>query len=154
LNCLVAATGFMSASNLTRFHTGHPFGPEGYKTIAYEIFLQLGRRMPGTVIVSTSYAELLYGLAKGFRELLRFGLAERVPCLCAAGPEGRAPLYRAMTGNAAAVEVAGPPSLAAGIATTVSGYRGALALRESGGRALTFSEVGISGGSAPPIASF
>jgi threonine synthase len=143
LNRIVAATGFMPASNLTRFHTGHPFGPEGYKTIAYEIFLQLGRRMPGTVIVPTGYGELLYGVAKGFRELVRFGLAERVPCLCSAEPAGRGPLHRAYHANAAAAEVEGPGSRAVAIAATVGGYRGVAALRESGGRALLFSEESV-----------
>lgn len=140
LNRIVAETGFMPASNLTRFHTGHPFGPEGYKTIAYEIFLQLGRTMPGSVIVPTGYGELLYGVAKGFRELVKFGLSERVPRLCSAEPEGRAPLYRALQGNAAAVEVAGPASRAAGITTTAGGYRGIVTLRDSGGTPLLFSE--------------
>lgn len=143
LNRLVDATGLMPASNLTRFHTGHPFGPEGYKTIAYEVFLQLGRRMPGTVIVPTGYGELLYGLAKGFGELVRFGLADRPPRLCSAEPEGRAPLFHAAAGNAAAVEVDGPASLAAGIAATVGGYRGVLALRQTGGRPLLFSERSV-----------
>jgi threonine synthase len=143
LNRIVAETGFMPASNLTRFHTGHPFGPEGYKTIAYEIFLQLGRILPGTVVVPTGYGELLYGVAKGFRELVRFGLAERVPRLCSAEPEGRGPLHRALQGNAAVVEVDGPASRAAGITTTVGGYRGVVALRDSGGAALLFSEESV-----------
>ena len=143
LNRIVAETGFMPASNLTRFHTGHPFGPEGYKTIAYEIFLQLGRRAPGTVIVPTGYGELLYGLHKGFRELVAFRLADRVPRLYSAEPAGRAPLHCAMQGNAAAAEVAGPASVAAGITTTVGGYRGVVALRESGGNALRFSEQSV-----------
>ena len=143
LNRIVAATGFMPASNLTRFHTGHPFGPEGYKTIAYEIFLQLGRRVPGTVIVPTGYGELLYGVGKGFRELVQMGLAERVPQLCSAEPAGRAPLYHAMHANAAALEVDGRPSLATAIATTVGGYRGVVALRDSAGRALTFAEQSV-----------
>ncbi|HTV90047.1 MAG TPA: pyridoxal-phosphate dependent enzyme [Stellaceae bacterium] len=145
LNRLVAATGFMPASNLTRFHTGHPFGPEGYKTIAYEIFLQLGRRVPGTVIVPTGYGELLYGLSKGFRDLTRHGLADDVPRLCSAEPAVRGPLHRAVQGNAAAIEVQGPASLAAGIAATVGGYRGVLALRDGAGRALLFSEESVRG---------
>lgn len=143
LNRIVAETGFMPASNLTRFHTGHPFGPEGYKTIAYEIFAQLGRKMPGTVVVPTGYGELLYGVAKGFRELVRFGLAERTPRICSAEPEGRGPLHRALRGNAAAVEVEGPASRAAGIATSVGGYRGVVALRDSGGAPLLFAEDSV-----------
>ena len=65
LNRIVDETGFMPASNLTRFHTGNAFGPEGYKTIAYEIFSQLGGRVPGTVVLPTGYGELLFGVSKG-----------------------------------------------------------------------------------------
>jgi threonine synthase len=54
LKRIVAETGFMPASNLTPFPTGNPYGPEGYKTIAYEIFAQLGE-MPGTVVAPTCY---------------------------------------------------------------------------------------------------
>ncbi len=133
----------MPASNLTRFHTGNAFGPEGYKTIAYEIFAQLGRRMPGTVVVPTGYGELLYGLAKGFREIVRFGLAEKMPHLCSAEPAERGPLAQAMRRNAAAMEVAGPASLAAGIAVTVGGFRGVLAVRDSGGSSLLFCEESL-----------
>lgn len=143
LNRIVTETGFLPASNLTRFHTSNAFGPEGYKTIAYEIFAQLGRRMPGTVVVPTGYGELLYGLAKGFREIVRFGLAEKMPRLCSAEPAERGPLAQAMRRNAAAVEVAGPASLAVGIAVTVGGFRGVLAVRDSGGSSLLFSDESV-----------
>lgn len=143
LNRIVAETGYMPASNLTRFPTGNPFGPEGYKTIAYEIFAQLGGRMPGTVVAPTGYAELLFGVAKGFREIIRFGLAERMPRLCSAEPALRGPLAQAMRRNAAAVEVDGPASRAAGIAVGVNGFRGVLAVRDSGGSALLFQEAAL-----------
>jgi threonine synthase len=141
LKRIVDETGLMPASNLTRFHTSNPFGPEGYKTLAYEIFAQLGGQEPGTVVLPTGYGELLFGVAKGFRELLRLGLASRMPRILSAAPAVRAPLAYAMAHNAAAAEVHGPPSLAAGIACTVSSYRGAVALRDSGGRPLTFREA-------------
>lgn len=140
LRRVVEEAGFMPASNLTRFHTGNPFGPEGYKTIAYEIFSQLGGEVPGTVVLPTGYGEMLYGVAKGFREIRSFRLATRMPRIVSAEPAVRAPLARAMGRNEAAAEVSGPDSLAAGIACTVSGYRAAVGLRESGGRALTFRE--------------
>ncbi|MFE3761572.1 hypothetical protein ACFXPI_07380 [Streptomyces sp. NPDC059104] len=38
-------------SNLTQTHTGHAFGTEGYKTIAYEIHADLG--VPAPVFVPT-----------------------------------------------------------------------------------------------------
>lgn len=141
LRRIIDETGFMAASNLTRFHTGNPFGPEGYKTIAYEIVAQLGGRVPGTVVLPTGYGEMLFGVHKGFREMKALGVTARVPRLLSAEPGVRAPLARAMAQNVAAAEVTGPGSLAAGIACTVSSYRAAVALRESGGRALTFGEA-------------
>jgi threonine synthase len=130
----------MPASNLTRFHTGNPFGPEGYKTLAYEIFNQLGGSIPGTVVLPTGYGELLFGVAKGFRELKDLGLTKSLPRIFSAEPAVRAPLAHAMSSNKAAAEVSGPPSLAAGIACTVSSYRAVVALRNSHGGALTFGE--------------
>jgi threonine synthase len=140
LNRIIDETGFMPASNLTRFHTGNPFGPEGYKTIAYELFAQLGGRVPGTVVLPTGYGELLFGVAKGFRELKQLGVSDAIPRILSAEPGVRAPLAHAMACNQAAAEVSGPGSLAAGIACTVSSYRAAVALRGSNGSALTFRE--------------
>ena len=71
----------------------------------------------------------------------KLGLAARMPRILSAEPAVRAPLAYAVAHNEAAAEVSGPPSLAAGIACTVSSYRGAVALRESGGRPLTFHET-------------
>jgi threonine synthase len=140
LNRIVDETGFMPASNLTRFHTGNPFGPEGYKSLAYELFNQLGERPPGTVVLPTGYGELLFGIAKGFLELKKMGVTKTVPRILSAEPAVRAPLARAMMRNEAAAEVSGPPSLAAGIACTVSSYRAIVALRDTGGHPLTFQE--------------
>ena len=139
LNRIIDETGFMPASNLTRFHTGNAFGPEGYKTIAYELYLQLVS-VPGTVVIPTGYGELLFGIAKGFRELHRFGVTDAVPRIVSAEPAVRAPLALALAWNEAAVEVSGPGSLAAGIACSVNSYRAVVALRDSAGRALTVKE--------------
>jgi threonine synthase len=140
LKRIVDEAGFMPASNLTRFHTSNAFGPEGYKTLAYEIFAQLGGEVPATVVVPTGYGELLFGVSKGFRELVRLGASSKMPRILSAEPAVRAPLAYAMAHNEAAAEVSGPASLAAGIACTVSSFRGVVALRESGGYALTFQE--------------
>jgi threonine synthase len=143
LRRIVQETGFMPASNLTRFHTGNPFGPEGYKTIAYELFGQMNGMVPATVVLPTGYGELLFGVTKGFAELKRYGLIDRVPHILSAEPAVRAPLARAMRSNLAAAEVQGAPSLATGIACTVSSYRATAALRLAHGNALTFSEETI-----------
>lgn len=133
LRDVVERLGFMPVSNRTVTHTGHPFGPEGYKTIAYELFLQLGRRIPAAVCVPTGYGELLFGVWKGFRELRTLGVADRTPLLVACEPATRAPLGRAIATGQPALIVEPTPTDAYAVAVSVGGYRGVVALRESGG---------------------
>ncbi|WP_210245184.1 threonine synthase [Martelella alba] len=143
LRRIVNETGFMPASNLTRFHTGNPYGPEGYKTIAYELFLQLDHTVPDHILAPTGYGEMLFGVWKGFQELKRLGLVDRLPTIYACEPAIRGPLRRAVSSNAAAAEVSGPASIAVGIACAVSSYRGAVAIESRADRALPASETEI-----------
>lgn len=129
-------TSWYPASTFTPTPTGPPYGPEGYKTIAYEIWLQLGKRMPGAVFVPTGYAELLYGVWKGFRELGQLGLAPSTPRMVACEPASRAPLARAMATGVPIAAVPPEATVAYAIAATVNGYRGVVALQESGGFAV------------------
>ncbi|MFB6160331.1 MAG: pyridoxal-phosphate dependent enzyme [Haloferacaceae archaeon] len=135
--------GYQPVSNLTRTHTGHPFGPEGYKTVGYELFRQLDGRAPGTVFVPTGYAELLYGVWKGFRELSALGVADATPRMVACEPAARAPLSAALAADEAARTVAAAPTDAASIGVTVGGYRGVRAVRESGGTAYALADGAI-----------
>lgn len=142
LNRIVDEFGYYPVSNLTETgHTGHPFGPEGYKPIAYEIVAARGGSVPDAVIVPTGYAELLYGVCKGFRELKRFGRIDRLPRLIAVEPETRGPLRHAVAAGTPFAKVAAGPTAAAGIGSLVSGYRGVLALRETDGRAVGVSDA-------------
>jgi threonine synthase len=140
LRDLVARTGFHPVSNLTHYHTGHPFGPEGYKTIAYEIFSGLGGEVPGTVIIPTGYGELLYGVWKGFKELHLLGAASRMPRMFSAEPQVRGPLARAIAAGKKMIEVEPRSGLASSVMGTVNSYRGVLTIEQSSGRALTASD--------------
>jgi threonine synthase len=131
---IVERTGLHPVSNLTVTHTGHAWGPEGYKTVAYEIHADLGT--PAAVFVPTGYGELLFGVAKGFAELRRLGLADRVPPVHACEPAAGGPLAEAVRRGSPAAEVAVGPTDAYAIACPVGGHRGVVALRETGGRAL------------------
>lgn len=132
LRDIVDRLGFHPVSNRTATHTGHPFGPEGYKTIAYELFLQLGRAVPAAVFVPTGYAELLFGVWKGFAELRDLGIARAMPTIVACEPGARAPLARAVAAGLPATVVDPAPSAAYSAAVTVGGYRGVVAVREGG----------------------
>jgi threonine synthase len=131
--------GFHPASNLTDTHTGHPFGPEGYKTIAYELAAQVGDA-PGTVFVPTSGAELLFGVWKGFRELADLGVTDGMPTLAAVEPAARGPLAEAVAAGADAATVEPEPTAQHSIKATVNSYRGVHAVEDSDGFVVTVSD--------------
>ncbi|MGI5346977.1 threonine synthase [Streptomyces sp. CA-250714] len=133
--------GFHPVSNLTRFHTGHAFGPEGYKTVAYEIAAELG--VPRAVFVPTGYGELLFGVWKGFDELHRLGLTDRVPRLFACEPAAGGPLTAALRADVPATRVEVGGTDAYGIDCRVNSYRGVLAVRNSNGRALRVDDTAM-----------
>ncbi|MGP4000582.1 threonine synthase [Streptomyces sp. 8N706] len=135
---IVDRVGYHPVSNLTPTHTGHAFGPEGYKTIAYEIFTQLG--VPEAVFLPTGYGELLFGVWKGFAELVRLGLAPRTPRMYGCEPAAGGPLHAALRQGRPAVRVSVGPTEAYAIDSSVGGYRAVVAVRESGGDALIVTD--------------
>ncbi|MGW2145275.1 threonine synthase [Nonomuraea bangladeshensis] len=136
---IVDRLGYHPISNQTVTHTGHPFGPEGYKTIAYELFLQLGA-VPAAVFAPTGYAELLFGIWKGFTELRLLGLSEATPRMYACESAAGGPHAHALGTGAPAAIVETGPSAAYSILSGVGGHRGVLAVRESGGEAVRVSD--------------
>lgn len=72
-----------------------PHRMEGYKLTAFEIFLQLGRRAPGCLIVPVSSGGHLLGLMRGFVDLEREGLLDRYPHIVGVQARGCSPLAHA-----------------------------------------------------------
>lgn len=134
---------FHPVTSRTTVHTGHPFGPEGYKTITYETYCQLGRRVPGSVFVPTAHAELLYGVWKGFRELRELGVVETTPAMVACEPAALGPLGEALEREMDRVEVDAQRTAAHSIAATRNTLRGLRAIRESDGSAVGVPEEGF-----------
>jgi threonine synthase len=137
---LVAELGYHPASNQTIPPTNHPFGSENYKSIAYELFMQLGRRAPEAVFVPVGFAELLFGIYKGFTELQRYKLIDTLPRMIACEPAAGAPLKQALEQDKPTVYVETKPSDAYSIAVPVNSYRGIVAVRESNGAALALTD--------------
>ena len=54
-------------------HNWQPFFIEGTKTLAYELWEQLGFRVPDNILAPTGYGSNILGLDRGFDELLRRG---------------------------------------------------------------------------------
>jgi threonine synthase len=138
---LVNEMGYHPSSNQTVPPTNHPFGSEGYKTIAYEVYQQLGRRAPEAVFVPVGYGELIFGIYKGFAELKRYGLIETLPRMMGCEPAAGAPLKRALdTGQPVAYVNGDIASEAYSIAVPVNSYRGVVAIRETNGDGVPVSE--------------
>src|SRR5215217_822441 len=120
---------------------------EGYKSVAYELYEQLGT-VPDWVVVPVGSGPLLYGVWKGFKELRQFGLIDRIPRLLAVQPEGCAPIARAFAANEKVVAWSGTDTVASGIDDPLQGYEhdGDLtlaAVRQSGGVALAVPDADI-----------
>lgn len=114
----VGAAGAFYAS-----HVYNPFFLEGTKTFAYEVWEQLGRRLPGTLVVPAGNGTILLGAALGFRELLAAGVVEGRPprlvavqsdrCdpVAAAWADRNADLSRWTTTVAEGIAIPAPPRL-------------------------------------------
>ncbi len=77
--------------------TGHnPFTREGKKTCAYEIWEDLGRRVPDRVVVPTGDGNLLSGMWKGWCDLKAVGLIDRLPKIDCVQSEASAAICHAV----------------------------------------------------------
>lgn len=80
-------------------NTGYnPLTIEGKKTVALEIFQQLQQmqRTPDYVFVSVGDGVILGGVYKGFRDLVKAGLLDKVPTIYAVQAEGSSAIFRAV----------------------------------------------------------
>jgi threonine synthase len=66
---------------LDRNTGANPFTIEAKKTVAFEVWEQLGRRLPDVMVVPIGGGPTLVALDKGFAELVSCGLAARQPRL-------------------------------------------------------------------------
>ena len=86
----------------TIFYAGHnwqPFFLQGTKTLAYELWEDLGFNAPDNVIIPTGAGSNIMGCDIGFGELLRRGEIASLPRLFAAQPENCAPLHASFIGR-------------------------------------------------------
>jgi len=121
----------------------NPLTLEAKTTVAFEVWEQLGRRVPDLMIAPVGDGPTLVALDKGFAELVGRGLAERRPRLVGVQAEVCQPLVRAWLGAAA-----GPAELdpAATVADGIAVVRPAIgdavleAVRRGGGGMVAVSD--------------
>lgn len=124
-------------------HNWQAFFLQGTKTLAYELWEDLGFKAPDNVIIPTGAGSNVLGCDIGFCELLRRGEIERLPRLFAVQPENCAPLHATFqTGGDDLVIIEAKPTIAEGtsIAKPVRTREVLAGVRRSGGQTVAISE--------------
>ncbi|MCA3071349.1 MAG: threonine synthase [Rhodocyclaceae bacterium] len=124
-------------------HNRQPYFLEGTKTLAYELWEQLGFRLPDNVIVPVGYGANVLGCERGFAELMRAGETDRMPRIFGVQAANVSPLAQAFDeGLEDYKDIVPVPTLAEGIASQrpTRGRSILRAVRESGGRILSVGE--------------
>jgi threonine synthase len=122
-----------------------PYRVEGKKTMGYEIFEQLGLRLPDAIVYPTGGGTGLIGMWKAFEEMERMGwIGKERPKMFSVQAAGCAPIVRAWeAGNRHAEAWQGATTYASGL--RVPGAIGDFlildALRESGGGAVAVTDA-------------
>lgn len=114
-------------------HNWHPLFLEGTKTLAFELWEQLGWKAPDNIIVPLGMGSALLGLHKGFRELLRAGEVTKMPRLFAVQARNCAPFHSLFASGHLGAKT--QPTVAEGIACAnpIRGAEVVDAVRSTGG---------------------
>ncbi len=117
----------------------NPWRLEGQKTIAFEIVEEIG--VPDYVFVPVGNGGNIFAIWKGFTELYRLGVVDKVPVMVGVQAEGSAPLVRYWLGLGGPM-VDNPTTIASAIriGRPVNWHRAYRAVRESGGLFLAVSD--------------
>jgi threonine synthase len=130
-------------------HNWHPFFLQGTKTLAYELWEDLGFQAPDNVIIPMGAGSNILGCDIGFGELQRAGEIDRLPRLFGVQPENCAPIHASFMASVdvpVPVEIA--PTIAEGtaIAQPLRLKEVIAAIRRSAGSTVAVSEDEIAEG--------
>ncbi len=134
------------AASESAFYAGHnhqPFFLEGTKTLAFELWEQLGFQAPDCVIAPLGQGSNIMGSHIGFAELLARGQIAKLPRIYAVQAAHCAPYFAAFqSGGDDPVPITAKPTIADGIAsaTPVRLREVLAAIRKSGGAILAVEE--------------
>lgn len=131
------------------FYASHVYQPlflHGTKTFGYELWEQLGGRLPARIVLPVGNGTLVLGVHLALRELLAAGRIDRLPSIVAVQAAGCAPLARAWQHGAldpaAPLPPAGPGTIAEGIAIArpARGAQILAAVRDTGGTVVSVTD--------------
>jgi threonine synthase len=146
-NAKIAALEAAKQGIILASHAYHPGFLLGQQTVGWELWEQLGRKVPDWYVVPVGQGVHLLGVWLAFRRLREAGLAKGLPRLVAVQSKLMAPLCQAFHAGLEVVPAMTPstPSMAEGLAIDqpIRGMRLLEALRETQGLCLTVGEEDI-----------
>jgi threonine synthase len=125
-------------------HAWSPFTYEGAKTVAYEIWEQLGGHAPDCFISPIGQGSLFIGAHRGLKDLLEAGLISTIPRMIGVQSDRCAPVVQAVRqGLETYSRIRKRPSIAEGIALAhpIHSREILKAIRETGGDAVAVSDA-------------
>jgi threonine synthase len=146
-HCLDAWGSYPAGSFVSPPIGANPYMIDGYKSIGFEIWEQLGRRLPDWIFGPSGYTNAMYGILKSFRELAGMGLLGegQVPRMGIAEAYGS--LSRAMETESEVVDAVDlltlPTTVAISMGTAQNAYQGLYTIRTTGGSATPVSNEAI-----------
>ena len=98
-----------------RVETGNnPIRVEGYKVTAFELWEQLGGKIPDFIAVPTSATGHVRGIFKGFRELLEAGYIKQLPKIIIVQAKNANPIVNAIKSGKNTIILVSHPQTVAG----------------------------------------
>ena len=121
----------------------NPMTIEGKKSISIELFEQMERTVPDAIYVPVGDGCIIAGVAKGFMDLMKAGLIDRMPRLIAAQSESSDAISRAIRNNDFSPVKATTRADSISVDLPANGRMAASYVRKSGGWAVTVSDEAI-----------
>ncbi len=122
----------------------NPYGVEGYKTIAYEIAFQLDGQVFDHQFHPVSAGDGLYGTWKGYTELMRYGIIDRIPKMYAVQASDCNPVVQSLEQELDEVLVhPHPRTIALSISDDTGNKLVLKAVRKSGGSGVSVTDAEI-----------
>ena len=127
---------------LSVMNSVNPYRIEGQKTNAYEIYEQLGYKVPDYVALPVGNAGNISAIWKGFKELKEWGISNSLPKMVGVQAAGAQPLVEAFEHGRDSVIAVQPKTIASAIniGNPASWKKALAALRESKGIALAVTD--------------
>jgi threonine synthase len=127
---------------LSVMNSVNPYRIEGQKTNAYEIFEQLGYKVPDYVVLPVGNAGNISAIWKGFKELKEWGISSSLPHMVGVQAAGAQPIVEAFEHGRDSVTAVQPKTIASAIniGNPASWRKALAALRDSKGMALAVTD--------------